>query len=60
MEDSPLKYHVTFGVGAPMARQLMVASFPSSTVMFVGGVCIIGGDATSHTHSVSLQLAILT
>lgn len=36
-----------------MALQLMVASFPSSTVMFEGGVCIIGGDATSHTHSVS-------
>lgn len=47
----PLKYHVTLGVGAPTALQVMVASLPSKTVRFAGALCIIGGDATSHTVS---------
>lgn len=56
----PLKYHVTLGVGAPTARQAMVASFPSSTVRLAGAVCIMGGDATSHTRHLVRALHFYT
>lgn len=42
-----------------MARHEIVASFPSSTVRFDGGVCIIGGDATSHAHTKLVSTRIL-
>jgi len=41
----PLYTHVIFGVGAPTALQIIVASFPSKTVTFCGGSSIIGVDA---------------
>lgn len=34
-----------FGVGAPTARQIIVASLPSKTVTFCGGCSMIGVDA---------------
>lgn len=39
------KVHVIFGTGAPIARQTIVASFPSNTVTFFGDCSIIGVDA---------------
>jgi hypothetical protein len=40
-----------FGVGAPAARQVIVASFPSSTVAFCGGISITGTAAVKIGYS---------
>lgn len=40
-----MKIQVAFGVGAPKARQLIVASFPSRTVTLDGATSITGCDA---------------
>jgi hypothetical protein len=39
------------GVGAPAARQVIVASFPSSTVAFCGGISITGIAAVKTCYS---------
>lgn len=41
----PLYTQVTLGVGAPTARQMIVASFPSKTVTFFGGCSSTGFEA---------------
>lgn len=45
----PLKTQVMFGVGAPTARQCIVASLPSRTVWFVGLISRIGTDAVGKS-----------
>jgi len=45
------KIHDVVGAGAPLARQLIVASFPASTVVFAGGMVSRGAEAErGHFH----------
>lgn len=41
-----------FGVGAPAARHIRVASLPSKTVTLFGGVSITGVDAAEKYNNV--------
>ncbi len=44
-KDSPSRYQVMLGAGAPSASQAMVASIPSRAVTFCGGLIITGEEA---------------
>lgn len=44
----PLIIQVVFGIGAPTARQTIVASLPSKTVRLRGPVSIIGVEAVKY------------
>lgn len=51
-ENLPLKIQVVFGTGAPTARQVRVASFPSKTVKFLGPYSITGWAARKATDGI--------